>query len=403
MLLESLILTFFNFSSGFFNYLYQLFMGKLLTPEEYGVVASLLSIFLILGIFPRVINSSLTPQISKLKAKNRLNEINYIFLHYTKRFLILGVIITIIFLILSPLISNFLHIKNIYTIIILLNLPFIFINPINLAILQGLQRFTKLGFTNTLTSLAKFLFGILLVYLTFGVFGALIAILLSSIISYLVSLYFIRDILKLKPKEYFIKNFYKTSKLIFLIIFSYTTITTVDVILAKHYLSKYLAGIYSSVSTLGKIIFFLPGGIQAIILSKAIEYKEKNLNHLNLLKKSIIFLILLTLPILTSYIFFPELVIKVLFSKKYLLAKLYIGKYGLAMLLFSISGLIMNYLISLNVNRIAYPLILVLIFEILAFIIFPKTIDNFINILILTSLLSIVVQVPYIIKGGKIK
>ena len=50
----------FVFLGGLFNYLYQLSMGRILAPAEYGTLISLLSLFLIISVFSQAIQTSIT-------------------------------------------------------------------------------------------------------------------------------------------------------------------------------------------------------------------------------------------------------------------------------------------------------------------------------------------------------
>ena len=270
--------------------------------------------------------------------------------------------------------------------------------PTNQGILQGLQRFIPLGITQTLWAFLKFVLGILLVYLGFSVSGALAPFLIANIVVFIISFYFLKDLIKIKPEPFKIPNLYKYSTLTLLALLTYTTSFSIDTILAKHYLTDFLAGIYSSISVLGKIILFAPGGIAIVLFPKASELKEKGLNHFNLFIKALILTIILILPILLLFKYFPELIVKIIFGEKYLKAIPYLFKYSLAMFFFAVSGLMMNYLLSLGVTRVSYALTLTLIIEIIGITLFHRDINQIVDVVLLLSIFSSIIQIPFLVK-----
>ena len=394
---HSIIMIFFTLSGAFFNYLYQLFMGRLLTPEEYGILFSLINIFYIFSVISATVQTTMTKYTSKLKAKNQFNKLSYFWRYVLKKSFIFGVITTILFFIITPFLSNYLHLPSqLPALILFSSILFAYALPTNQGILRGLQRFIPLGLTQTLWAFLKFILGILLVYLGFKVSGALAPFLIANIVVFIISFYFLKDLIKIKPEPFKIPDLYKYSTLTLLSLLTYTASYSIDTILAKHYLTDFLAGIYSSVSVLGKIILFAPGGIAVVLFPKASELKEKGLNHFNLFIKALILTIILTLPILLLFKFFPELIIKTIFGTKYLKAIPYLAKYSLAMFFFAISGLIMNYLLSLGITRVSYLLSITLIFEIVGITFFNQNISQIIDIVLITSILSIIVQIPFL-------
>ena len=68
--------------------------------------------------------------------------------------------------------------------------------PINRGTLQGLQRFKGLSLNLVIEGTVKLFGGIILVLLGFGVYGAIISIVLAYVIPYFAGFYPLKDILK---------------------------------------------------------------------------------------------------------------------------------------------------------------------------------------------------------------
>ena len=252
---HSLIMIFFTLLAGFFKYLYQLFMGRLLTPEDYGVLFSLISISYIIGVISASVQTTMTKYTSQLKAKNEFSKLSYFWKYSLKKSFIFGITTTVLFFMITPFLSNYLHLSSqVPALILFLSILFAYALPTNQGILRGLQKFIPFGITQTLWAFLNFTLGIAFVYLGFSVSGALAPFLIANIIVFIISFYFLKDLIKIKPEPFKIPNLYKYSTLTLLALLTYTASYSIDTILAKHYLTDFLAGIYSSVSVLGKII-----------------------------------------------------------------------------------------------------------------------------------------------------
>mgnify|MGYP000008676815 CR=1 FL=1 len=202
----------FTMLSSFFVYIYQLAMGALLTPAQYGTLLSLLSLFAIVSVFSQTIQTSVTKFTSRFKVQDRLGGIKYLWKFSVKRTLLLGTAMFLVLAALSPLISGFLNIDNNWYFILLFSaLILYFTIPTNLGILQGLQRFIPLGFSHAVVNFLRLAIGVLLVYLGFGVYGALLGIPLGILIGFIVSLSFIRDVARAKNERVEVRGLFTLS------------------------------------------------------------------------------------------------------------------------------------------------------------------------------------------------
>ncbi len=392
---HSIIMLSFTTLAAFFNYLYQLLMGRLLTPEEYGILFSLINIFYIFSVLSLTVQNTLAKYTSQLRVRNKLHEISFLWRYALIKSIKLGLITTVLFLAITPFLSSYLHLPSpLPPIILFSSIPLAYALPTNGGVLQGLQRFVRLGITQVFWAFLKLSLGVMFVYFGLGISGALLPFPIANVIVFLLSIFFLIDIISLKPKSFKIAHLYEYSTLTLLALLAYTTSYSIDTILAKHYLNDFLAGIYASVSVLGKIILFTPGGIAIVLFPKASEFKEKGLNHFILFIKALALTILLTLPILAIFKLAPNFTIKFIFGEKYLSAVPYLTNYGLAMFFFAIAGLMMNYLLSLGRTEVSYFMLLSLLVEIVGLSLFNQNIDQIISVILISSILSVVLQLP---------
>ena len=392
------IMVAFGLMAGLISYGFQLTMARMLTPAQYGTLYSLLSLLVILSIFSSAINNSVTKFASMFKAQGRPDRVNYLWRFSLKRALLIGLAGFLVLSILTPLISSFLNIdNNWYLIVLFFSLILVFILTVNYGILRGIQRFTPLGGSNTLIAFLKLSVGALLVYLGLGVYGGLFAFIIAQVLVFAVTMFFLRDLTKAGNEKVEIKGFHSYTALSMLAIAAFILLTNIDAVLVKHYLNPEAAGNYSAISTLGKIALIAPGGIVVAMFPKTSALYETNSAHRPVLLKAILLTVLLAGGIVIIYWLFPQPITNFLGSK-YSLVTPYLFKYSVAMLLFAISFLLMNYFLSLNQTKVAYPLVVAMLAQLGLIIAFHSSIAEVVNIMLISGVLSVALMLPMYLK-----
>jgi len=342
-------------SVGVLNYLYQLSMSVILTPAEYGTLFSLTSLFNMVILFSRTFQISVAKFTSKFKVEEKWGRINYLWRHSLKHTLLLGSGIFLASALFSPVLSGFLNIDNYWYVPILFSsLTLAFALPVNQGMLQGLERFLHLGFANALLALLRLAIGVVLVYLGFGLYGGLIAYPIAYIVIFIITLSLVRDIGGIVSEKFEASALTSYTGLTFLAIFSFATLTNMDIVLVKHFLSAEDAGSYAAISVLGKIALFAPAGIGIAMFPKTSGFFETGVKTGPILRKALVSVLLIAGSVVIVYWLFSGFIVNYLYGDKYPLVTSNLVKYGLAMALFAVSYLLMNYLLSLNQTRAAY-------------------------------------------------
>lgn len=394
MMQHGILMVAFFVLSGLLNYSYQFSMGKLLTPEQYGTVASLTSLLIVVGVIPQTVTTSTARYTSILNTADSGN-LHRLRNYYFKRLSIVASIFTLIILGASPLISGFLNIDNNFLPFICLSaIPITLILSFNSGMLQGLQRFLPFGLIQAVVGFIKVLFGSLLVILGFGVYGSLVAIPLASIIALIISFFFLRVI----PRG--INNDVKTTDvgsytfLTLLAILSITILTNIDVILSKHYLSLTEAGNYAIVSILGRIAYYSSAGIATAMFPKTSSIYRRRGNHFKIYLKALALCIIISGTIVTLYAIWPKQLSEFLFAGKYTMIVPFLFKHSLAMGLIALTFINMNYMLSIGQTKIAIPILTTTIIECILLILYHSNIEQILNIVLICSLLSLLSTFP---------
>lgn len=406
--------------TGVFNTVYHIFMTRRLGVETYGEFAALFGFaFFLFSILKRTIKISITNFISKFKGKNELDVIPRFHSRLLKRMVILGVIGVVLYSLVSGFIADFLHIESISIVLplgIVLFMSCVF--PVNLAVMQGLQDFKKLALTNIFLAGIKLTFGILLVLIGFGIYGALGGIIAGWFAALLLSFYYIKDHIHI-PKfrsnppprvtgmvddqnamdeslpitDFNLKSVYQFSFPVLLAIAFLAVPTNIDVSLVKHFITepKEAAGIYASAALFGKIIYFLPVGIGTVMFPKIVESFTKGKDTRLLLVKSLLFTGALTGMAAIAFTFFPKLFLFAI-GKEYLDAEPLLRYYGPLMFFSSLTAIMVYYSLGIKRYRNIYIFASLIIAELILISIFHSNSIEVLRVILAINMILFVLM-----------
>jgi O-antigen/teichoic acid export membrane protein len=300
--------------------------------------------------------------------------------------------------------TRFLNISN-YWYFFLLYISFVMalILPVNYGVLRGLQRFISLGSSNTLIAVLKLAFGVLLVYLGLGVYGSLVSLNIASVLTFLFTLYFLRDIIRAGKEKIDTGGFYPYIGSTMLAIAAFTLLTNMDVILVKHYLSAEISGEYSVLVVLGKVALALTGGVVVAMFPKISQLFDKNSSRYPVLLRAGLLTIVLGGGLTIIYWVFGVRIISFLYNGQYDHVAPYLLKYTVAMCLYALTFMLMNYFMSMNRMKITYSLILTLLLQLVLIAMFHADINQVVNIVLITAALSFFPILPFFFIGNKTK
>lgn len=347
--------------ASFGNYLYHLLMGRMLGPIDYGILSSLISISYLLGIPMAAFVLVIVKYVSALRGKKQLATVNFFYKLVNRKMLIFGSIGFLIFLIFSSWISSFLHLESNVLLILIGLASFIGIfSLINLATLQGFLRFGWYTIIGIVSVVVKLILAIVLVYLSYRVLGAILAILMGAVVSYLLALFYAKKIIGTKEEREGVsgKEVISYALPVFFSILAFTSLYTTDIILVRHFLSAQEAGFYAALATLGKIIFFASSPVILVMFPMVSERHANGKKYINLLNLSLGLVLLTCLGISGVYFLFPKLMINILYGSQYLSASPYLFLFAIFLSLYSLAYLLVNFYLSIKkVKVVILPVI----------------------------------------------
>jgi O-antigen/teichoic acid export membrane protein len=379
-----------------FSLLYDMSMSALLPPGQFGLLFSLVSLHTMILVFSDSLLLAVAKFTSRLVAIEHTGRIHNLWQKLLKRTLLASFIGFAVIAALSPLIADFLKIETVaYPIILFSFIIGVFGLAVNRGILQGMQRFIPFGGLLAAGHFLKFAFGVLLVFLGMEIYGAVAALPIAFTIVFLLSFIFLRKLPGNREEKADLTGFRAYAGMTLLAVLALTTLTNIDVVLAKHYFTDTVAGNYATLSLLGRIIFYAPMGIGLAMFPKTSQLYESHGNHRKLFYKGLLLTAGTAGAGLLLYGFFGEFIVGLLFGDKYPLVTPHLLKYAAAMGLFAVAYLMMNYLLSLNRRGVSWALLATVIAQVLLMVLYHDDIGQLTNIMLTCGGLAVVLQLPF--------
>ncbi len=330
-----------SMTANFSAYLYHLVAGRVLGPERYGDLAALLSLFYILNVPSSVLQTVLVKFFSSFKAKSQYGQAKSLFFAATKNVIVGAVIIFLIVIWFLSYIADFLHIASpSYLVWLYVIFATYFLSTVNASTMQGFQLFLPSVIYSNIGMLLRLLIGGGLAF--WGVGWALVGNVISNALTYFAMFIPIRFLLtrkseKLELPRSHVVNFsaptlFATLGMVMLYSF--------DVVLVKHFFSGGEAGIYSSLSILGKIIFFASSSVTFVIYPVIAERRVQKKNNHTIVWLSLGCVGLISAVLTAFYFAFPVFVINLLFGQAYMGAVSLVGVFGLFITFYSLSSIL---------------------------------------------------------------
>jgi O-antigen/teichoic acid export membrane protein len=339
-----------------FNYIYHPTLGRMMSVEEFGEVQTLISLFSQLAIPVGIFGIIVLNIVSNQKTKEDSRET---ILMLYKFAMMIAIGIGSLIIICSPLLKSFFNFSSIYPFISLAVILILgFLLTFRLAVLQATQNFKTVSIGQIFASSGRLIFAAVLVYAGWSSFGAISAIILAQVVAFLYIAPKAKKVFdfsgwNIKISREKIKEELKYGSLILAVSLCVTFLYTADVMIVKHYFPNETAGLYSGVSIIARIIFFITGSIVGVLMP-SVKLKDEGNSNSKILKKSLLLVFGLGGTALIFFSLFPELIIKILIGERYLIYAPLLPKLSLLLFLTSVLNLLFYYLLALRNYKIAF-------------------------------------------------
>ncbi len=395
-----------SFVVNIFSYIYNLIIGRMLGPVLYGEYLSLITIVYLVSIPFGTVQTIVIKYVSQLNSQNESQKIKILLIMLTKYITIFASIVSIVLILTTPVISNFLKIDDIPAIVLMgitftaFTVPTVLVSAFN-----GLERFLEGTVINGVALIFRIVMSILAIGLGFGVGGVFGALIVGSMFGYGLLWYYLNKYLDsashkrnliTKINSFFRRLAAGTTNEITSLkedIIKFTipavistigiaAITQVDIIFAKAFFSPEDAGIYSSLAIIGKVIPFFTIPLLTALFPQLVAKVTRKENFLKPFYAILGIITVASLCLSIFYFIFPEFIINMFFGKQYMNAVPYIGLFGLFQTVYAIMNAYVNFFLAIGKNKLAAQAIVAVILQSFLIMIFHKSLYD----LILVSL-----------------
>ncbi|MEK6817720.1 MAG: oligosaccharide flippase family protein [Nanoarchaeota archaeon] len=361
------------------NYLYQIVMARMLGPSDYGILAVLVSLTYIFTIPTSAIQTIVSKKIAIFNVQNNYGKMKGLFFSLLKKLFLFSLIIFITFVILSFFIMKPLELP--FWLLILTGTLIItsFIYPIAAGSLQGMKKFSALGWNTLLVFSIKIIVAIILVIFGFKVYGAILGFIIGVVFGFIFALPYIKEIINAKTENDGTRILTKENILIFMSMLIFVFIYSIDVILARVFFPSEIVGQYAVISTIGKMILFSTMSIGNVMFPISAERHYAKIKTSGIIKKASLYVFILCVVAVILFIIFPELIIKLLFGNQYLETAKLLPYLGITFSFMAFLNILILYRISKDEFNFMHLFIiaLFLIIEIVLLSLFNSTIKQF--------------------------
>ncbi len=394
-------------ASSFLAFILNIYFARNLSYSDYGEYSSLISLITLLTIPAGSLSAVVVRYATEFLSKNELGKASTFYKKTFFYILIFSFIANLSFIVVSPFILSFLKIKEVGLLVLVgFSIATFYLATLNLAFIQSLLKFRLLGFLYVIAGIGKLIAGIGLIILGFRVYGAIVAVIIFSVIDFILSLLPLKEIINSSKKSLGIhkKELISYAFPTMISIFALSSFISTDVLLVKHFFNLEEAGFYGGLSLIGRVIFYFTGPIPMAMFPLIVKRHTSSESYSNLFYISIILVLLPSILITIFYYMMPNLVINVfLGGGDYDFIAPYLGLFGIFLTFFSINNVFVNFFLSIKKIFVCVPVSIFAVLQVISINYFHQDFRQIILISIICSLLLMISLVMYYLKINKLK
>lgn len=319
---------------GLLNYAFNILIAKHTSTEIFGTFSATLGIIYLSQISGVAIQSLITKTVGQNKMKNlNLYKWNSLLI-----FSVIGVITAVIFFLFRHPIAEIASLPVEYMLYLAIAIIFAFASPVAKGLLLGEEKIITVNLVLLAETIVKFAIGI--VSIKMG--GNIPLLIMANALPAMLSTLIIIPLLRYKKGEAIVIK--QNWKEFILMAFSFILLTmpfTLDLILVN----ESFRASYSSLSLLGKIVYFACITTSSVMFARLANEKDAKSQRKSLIT-AIALSLLIGIVLSLAFFFFGGKIIELSVGEKYLPIMRYLGVFGLCMTGYSLVYMIANYFIS---------------------------------------------------------
>jgi O-antigen/teichoic acid export membrane protein len=397
VIIASLALLILTNLASLMNFLFQFIMARALTVEDFGTLAFISSLTFLFSVPSFAIQTIIAKKTTELNLNKMFGKIRGLFNSATKKLFIISFILFLAFSVLAYFTSPMVNISLDILLWTGTMIIFSFLIPIVLGIMQGMKKFSMIGWNNILNYSIKLVLGIILVLMGFKIYGALGGILIGSLVAWISGTFILKNY---KPEKQEFSLYSRKEFIPFMALLIITLMSSLDILVGKFLLPSDLFGNYAKISLIGKIIIFACLSVCTVMFPLSSERHINKTDTSGIFRKALYLTSLICIASIIGTLIMPKLIITILFGIGYISLANLLLPIVIAFSSISFISLIVTYRISVNRFNKKFGLILgmLLIIQALILIVRGNSPTNLAFGLMNSSLINLIVLILISIK-----
>jgi O-antigen/teichoic acid export membrane protein len=343
------------------NAVFHLLSGRLLGPELYGELVSLLAVSGLIALPFGGVQYVVARFVAEEAARGRSDGVGA----FVRRAMVAAILVAsaamVIVTLASPVIRDALGVTKLSPVLLmgLYTLPALLAPPL-WGVAQGLQRFGLMSASMIFGSAARILVLVAMIPFGVGVGAVMGTTLVGAFFVLVVPVPLVWALVRQRAGRAHGPSDREVLRYLGPVIvgaLAMTSLTTLDLIVAKVALNSTDAGIYGSASFIGRLLLYLPMTIATVLLPKVISRAALEQDTKEILHASLAVTAAFSLTGTGLLIVLPRLVVGATFGSEYERAVPLIGVFGLAMTAYALLNVLLAYHLGHGRTGIAWLLL----------------------------------------------
>jgi O-antigen/teichoic acid export membrane protein len=353
---QNLVLFIGGLVAGIGGFVYHAIAGRVLGPDTYGEVATLIAVYAV-GTGPALILIVVLARYTAMLNARGDPGVRSLLVRTVRLIAIPCLVLILLTTLFARPVALFEHVGSTIPILILgFSIALIWQVAIPRGILQGLQRFTPLSLNLSLELVIRTTVAYLLLRAGYAVSGAMAAVFAGLFFVFFLGLWSLRDHFRGTVRRVQLRVMAGFSLTAAAGIIGVQILYNQDVILAEHFLSHHDGGIYGGLNKIGTILFFLTLSVSQVLFPRVVEAVAREQNPGRILLSSAGILVALGGGALLVFAAVPGLVVGILFGSSFHDAIPLVFPVGVIGLALSLNNLLVQFFMAVH-DRVFVPIL----------------------------------------------
>jgi O-antigen/teichoic acid export membrane protein len=377
-----------------FNFAYNVSMARLLGPAQFGNVSAMATLLMLCS----AIGLSFQLVCAKFVARNQHSGLaGTIYDGLMKRAWLVALAVGCSLLALSSPITRLLRLPSALLVMILaIGIAFSVPLGVKRGALQGLCSFAPLSGNFIVESLTKLVAALLLVWLGYGVYGAVGAISASVLAAFLFTRLGLRTRATGEMEAAPFRAYFQEGMQAIVFFIGQVVINNIDILLVKYYFDAEQAGLYAAVALFGRLLYFACWSIvSAMFPVSAASPRDERPSQV--LKTPLMLVGGLSAVFIITETLLPRFVVGLVLGQQFAHADELLGIYATATAIYAVSVVLIAYEMSRRLANTGWLQLVISGMTVLGIALFHSSLHQVIVVQIVTMLiLLLLVSMPFL-------